>query len=115
FGRVEVAAGLPDFRSLPFDQVELRARGPFGREDDRAHFESPGGPGRRRAVVAGRGRHHTGRASFPVFLERRQRSAPLEGAELMRVFSLEEERSLRGKAGRSGFERSYEQVTSDEV
>src|SRR5207247_9325080 len=64
---------------------------PRGREHDRAHTEAFGCPGRGCAVVARRGGDDGLGAVALVFLEGRQRSAPLEGAELVGVLPLEEE------------------------
>ena len=66
---------------------QLRRARLLGDEDDGAEPELPGRPRGRGAVVAGGGGHD--RADVAVARERRQRPAPLERAELVRVLALE--------------------------
>src|SRR5581483_1796518 len=69
------------------------------------HAELLRGPGSRRAVVPGGRGDDSGRAAFPVSLECRERSAPLESAQLMGVFSLEIEPSPACDGGGRRLER----------
>ena len=91
-GAVEIRAGLADRRSLRRDERRpSRATAPSRNEDRRVEPETRGRPRRRGAVIARRGRDDAARPARAVCLERRERAAPLEGAERVRVLSLQED------------------------
>ena len=100
------------------DEVDLRVRRVLRREDDDAQPEALRRPGRRRAVVPGRRGDDAVGARLAVRGEDGQRSAPLEGAELVDVLALEPERRDRGRGSaaqaREGWgDRSREEAGRD--
>ncbi len=102
---VEVRSDEPDLGAKPAHELDLRLRSPLRRVHDRSEADALSSPRRRRTVVARRCGHDRVGSRFAVGAEHRQRSTPLEGAQLVDVLTLEQERAAAGQRGRRGFER----------
>ena len=107
-------SSLATSRSCPIRRISapsasmsasLASDAPAGRVDDRAQPDAPARPGDGGAVIAGRRGDDGGRAARLVLLDRRQRAAPLEGAELVHVLALQVDRRGRARAPRRPLER----------
>jgi hypothetical protein len=104
-GLVHVAPGLDNLGAQILEQRQLGRARLLGKEHHSAHARPLRRPRRCRAVIAGRGGDHRGRATGPKGLECRQRSTPLEGTQLVRVLALEEQATSTGEDGRRLLQR----------
>ena len=104
-GLVEVGPDEPYLGPEPLDERNLRLGRPLRRVDDGIEAHPLGCPGSRGSVVSRGGGDDGVGTGLAVGAQHRERTAPLEGPELVDVLPLEEDLAIAGERARGGLER----------